>query len=205
MTTDRLIEAFASGFTYAEYRAMISDLLAQGKTTGPDQSEGMIEYAQLNNKRMDRGDKTVKVDEETRTLLNDIRPNEKWLVITEGWCGDASQIVPVLSKLEEAVDGLEVKMILRDDNPDVMDAFLTDGTRSIPKLVRLNAETFEVLGEWGPRPQEMQDIVEEWKKTKAIPKEEMYLELHGQYAKNRGKAVVRELVEELQKTYKQLA
>lgn len=197
MDAKRLSEAFNSGWNYAEYRKMLSELLADGKTTGPDQSEGMIEYAQLNNKRMDRGDKTVVIPEETKNTLNSLPIHEKWLVITEGWCGDASQIVPVLSKMEEAVEGLEVKMILRDENLDVMDEFQTNGTRSIPKIVRMNADTFEVLGTWGPRPAAMQAIVDDWKEKQDVPKAEMYARAHGAYAKDRGKETIRELTEEL--------
>ncbi|GGH72396.1 thioredoxin family protein [Phaeocystidibacter marisrubri] len=197
MDAKRLSEAFNTGWNYAEYRKMLSDLLADGKTTGPDQSEGMIEYAQLNNKRMDRGDKTVVIPAETVEALNAQSIREKWLVITEGWCGDASQIVPVLSKMEEAIDGIEVKFILRDENLDIMDAFQTNGTRSIPKVIRMNADTSEVLGSWGPRPAAMQAIVDDWKEKQDVPKSEMYARAHGAYAKDRGKETIRELTDAL--------
>lgn len=205
MDSQRLGEAFASGWNYTEYRKMLQELLAEGKTTGADQSEGMINYATINQKRMDRGDKTVKVSDEVQSELNEIQPNEKWLVITEGWCGDASQIIPALAKLEEAAPGVEMKLILRDENLDVMDAFLTDGSRGIPKLVRLDANTNEVIGEWGPRPAAMQEIVNDWKKTKDVPKEEMYVVLHGAYAKNRGAAVLSEMMEELKQSQSAIA
>lgn len=205
MDSQRLGEAFASGWNYTEYRKMLQDLLAEGKTTGADQSEGMINYATINQKRMDRGDKTVKISEEVLAELNAVKPREKWLVITEGWCGDASQILPTLAKMETAVSGIEMKMILRDQNLDVMDAFLTNGTRGIPKVIRLNPDTNEVIGEWGPRPAAMQVLVDEWKKTPGVPKEEMYAKVHGAYAKDRGTAVISELMEELKQSQSAIA
>ncbi|KAB2809868.1 thioredoxin family protein [Phaeocystidibacter luteus] len=200
MEIERLVEAFKSGQTYDEYRAMLDELLADGKTTGPDQSESMINYASLNNKRMDRGDKTVKVDDSTREVLGSIS-GENWLVLTEGWCGDASQILPTLSKLENASDNIEMRLILRDENPDIMDAFLTNGTRSIPKIIRLNEDFTEVLGSWGPRPAAMQALVDEWKKTPEVPKSEMYTKVHGAYAKDRGKQTIAEIVNFLEQTH----
>lgn len=199
-----LKNAFESGRTYQEYRTMLNELLDKGLTTGQDQSEGMINYAKLNNKRMDRGDKVVKLDENWVSTVNSLDIQENWLVITEGWCGDASQIVPVLAKIEEAIPGIQMKLILRDENLEIMDAFQTNGTRSIPKLIRLDAQGNEVLGSWGPRPQLMQDMVDEWKESQAYPKEEMYAKVHGAYAKDRGKEVLGELLRELSLTYSEM-
>ncbi|NVK26841.1 MAG: thioredoxin family protein [Flavobacteriia bacterium] len=202
MNIERLVEAFKSGQTYSEYREMLDKLLAEGKTTGPDQSESMIDYASLNNKRMDRGDKTVKVDDATKAVLDSV-PGENWLVLTEGWCGDASQILPTLSKLEEASENISMRLILRDENPDIMDEFTTNGTRSIPKIIRLNSDFTEVLGSWGPRPKAMQALVDEWKKTPEVPKSEMYAKVHGAYAKDRGKQTIAEIVNFLEQTHNQ--
>ncbi len=199
MDINKLRQAFETGYTYAGYREMVTGLLSENKTTGPNQSESLIDYARLNDRRMDRGEKTVKIDEEQQAALERIEP-ENWLVLTEGWCGDASQIVPVLDKMEQATSKLKVRYILRDENEEIMDAFLTNGTRSIPKLVRMNSDFTEVLGSWGPRPQQMQAIVDVWKKDKATPKEEMYLEVHGAYAKDRGKATLKEILALLKQT-----
>lgn len=197
-----LREAFEKGWNYPEYRRMLKELRAEGRTTGHDQSEAILQYADLNEKRMDRGEKTVKLSEDILRLSQSADIRENWLVLTEGWCGDASQILPVLAKIEEGVDGISMRMILRDENPGIMDKFLTNGTRSIPKVIRLNPDTYEVLGAWGPRPQEMQSIVDEWKNSSdEIPKSEMYVRVHGAYAKDRGLEVMKEFSEILNRTY----
>lgn len=75
-----------------------------------------------------------------------------WLVITEAWCGDAAQNIPVIAKIAEINSNIELKFILRGENLVVMDTYLTNGGRSIPKLICLDSQTLEELGTWGPRP-----------------------------------------------------
>ncbi len=190
---------FEHAYNYSKYRRMITGLLAEGKTTGPNQGEDLIQYAMLNDKRMDRGEKTVKLSEEQADNLRGVQP-ENWLVLTEGWCGDASQILPVLNVIDQHSTQINVRYILRDENPEIMDVFLTNGTRSIPKIIRLNDDFTEVLGSWGPRPKQMQALVEDWKKSQDVPKEEMYMKVHGAYAKDRGKATLAEIFNFLKQT-----
>ncbi|MBV6654536.1 MAG: thioredoxin family protein [Mameliella sp.] len=145
--------------TYAEYRAKIEDLRAEGKTTGPNHSEAMIKYTDLNRTRMNRLDKTTRLTTATQEVLSNIKKPLQLLVLTEAWCGDAAQSIPVLNKIAEASDALSLKLILRDENLEIMDAFLTNGGRSIPKVIFLDAEDQTVLGTWGPRPEEVQKMV----------------------------------------------
>jgi hypothetical protein len=84
-------------------------------------------------------------------------------VLTEAWCGDAAQIIPVLEKMAEASPHIELQLILRDEHLDIMDAFLTHNARSIPKMIVLDAETGDVLADWGPRPAVIQGAVMEAK------------------------------------------
>ena len=95
----------------------------------------------------------------------------KLLVIAEDWCGDASNTVPVVAKLADAVPGLELRVILRDANPEVMDRYLTNGSRSIPVVIALD-ENYQELGHWGPRPTELQAWVMANRAT--MPKTELY-------------------------------
>ena len=92
-------------------------------------------------------------------------------MIAEDWCGDASSTVPVLAKLADAVPGLELRVILRDQHPEVMDRYLTNGSRSIPIVIALD-EQFRELGHWGPRPRELQAWVMANRLT--VPKAELY-------------------------------
>lgn len=118
--------------------------------------------------------------------------NEEWLVLAEYWCGDAAHIIPVIDDVAAAC-GVTVRYIFRDEHPELMDAFLTNGSRSIPKLIRLNADTFEVIDSWGPRPQPAQDAYEQLKgSTSNI---HMILEeMQKWYNENKGFRVLEELV-----------
>jgi len=116
----------------------------------------------------------------------------KLLVIAEDWCGDASNTVPVVAKLADAVPGLELRVILRDANPEVMDRYLTNGSRSIPVVIALD-ENYQELGHWGPRPTELQAWVMANRAT--MPKTELYPKVRKWYAKDRGETTLREVLE----------
>lgn len=156
-------ELIQNAMTYEAYRQLIDDLLAEGKTTGPNQSEAMTHYTELNVTRMKRLDKRTKLNESLKEQLTAIDTPQIWLVISEGWCGDAAQIVPILAAMANESSNIDLKFILRDDNLEVMDAYLTDGGRGIPKLIVLNANTLEEIGTWGPRPQPAQKLLYEFK------------------------------------------
>ncbi len=149
--------------TFAEYLKLIDDLLAEGKTTGANQSEAMFNYGKLNRQRMKRLEKTIKLNE---SLKGKVRINNRkmiWLIITEGWCGDAAQNIPIIEKIAAENANIETRYVLRDENLALMDKYLTYGARSIPKLIALDAETFEEIGVWGPRPQAAMDYFFEMK------------------------------------------
>lgn len=149
------------GMNYADYRIMIADLHAHGLTTGTNQSPEMLEYSRLNEHRMDRVEKRFVLLEELRNRLEDLSKPVQWLVMSEAWCGDAAQNLPALSKVSEHSAGkIALRILLRDEHPELMDQWLTNGGKSIPKLIQLN-EHFEVTGSWGPRPAEAQRMVNE--------------------------------------------
>jgi hypothetical protein len=113
------------------------------------------------------------------------------LVIAEDWCGDASNTVPVLAKLGDAADCLEMRVVRRDEHPAVMDRYLTDGARAIPIVIALDSE-FRELGHWGPRPAELQQWVMENKLS--MPSRERYPRVRRWYAKDKGEATLREVL-----------
>lgn len=149
----------AQAMSYPQYRQLADDLHAAGKTTGHQQSPALLEYTRMNLVRMARLDKTTRLQADTMAALAALPQPQTWLVITESWCGDAAQVLPVLAKMAEAQPAISLRLVLRDDNPALMDAFLTNGSRSIPKLIVLDSRTHEVLGTWGPRPQPVQRMV----------------------------------------------
>ena len=175
-------------YTYEAYRQLIDDLLVVKKTTGDDHSEAMLHYTNMNVARMNRLDKKVKLHDETIQFLNDLQDDQIWLVLTEGWCADAAQTIPVMHKMAEASPHVELRLILRDQHLEIMDQFLTNGGRSIPKLIVLNKD-LNVLGTWGPRPTEAQELMLEAK--------ENIKELEGEAQK----AAIEQLKIDIQKWY----
>lgn len=156
-------EYLDKAMTFAEYIKLIDDLLAKGKTTGPNQSAAMFNYGKLNRHRMQRLEKTVELNETVKYATKNTKRKQIWLIITEGWCGDAAQNVPVIEKIAAESVNIETRYILRDENLELMDQFLTAGARSIPKLIAMDAETLEVLGTWGARPEAAQNLFFEMK------------------------------------------
>lgn len=150
--------------TYAEYIKLIDDLLLDGKTTGTNQSEAMFNYGKLNRQRMHRLDKTVKLNDEVIAKAESVNRKMIWLILTEGWCGDAAQNIPTIEKIAAAnPEMIETRYVLRDENLALMDQYLTLNARSIPKLIALDAETLEEIGTWGPRPKAAMDLYLELK------------------------------------------
>jgi len=170
---------------YASYRNLVDELLAQGETTGPDNSEAMLHYSKMNVQRMNRVDKTTVLGEELLSTLNNIKGKYRLLVITEGWCGDAAQIVPIINKVVSAAqDKFELKLTLSDKNLPLIDAHLTNGGRAIPVLLILDNEGNVLLPKWGPRPTVLQSLIADWKKD-GVEMPELAEKLHGWYAKDK--------------------
>lgn len=137
---------------YAEYIKLIDDLLAEGKTTGTNQSEAMFNYGKINRQRMKRLGNTLELNESLKKIAEAVERKMIWLIITEGWCGDAAQNIPAIEKIAHSTSNIETRYVLRDENLELMDRYLTRNARSIPKLIALDAETLEEIGTWGPRP-----------------------------------------------------
>lgn len=196
MNTNELIEEkLAASMNYTDYIQLLEDLFAEGKTTGKNQSEAMLEYASLNLQRMRRIQKTYHVSEETLSKLSTKNHQMIWLVITEGWCGDAAQNIPILNKLAEAIEGIDLQLILRDEHLDLMDQFLTEGSRSIPKLIAVDKNSRDVLFTWGPRPAVAQQMMVDQKHNPTLSSEEFKKSLHLWYARDKGASTEKELVD----------
>jgi hypothetical protein len=145
--------------TFEGYTRLIDELLVEGRTTGPDQSEAFIHYTQLNQQRMRRLGKTFVLLPSAGALIQKITLPQTWLVLTEAWCGDAAQSVVIMHALALLNPLIDLRFLLRDENPELMDHYLTNGvSRSIPKLIGLDTATLEELFTWGPRPVALQDL-----------------------------------------------
>lgn len=192
LITPALIE---SSQDYAAYRGMIDELLEQGKTTGENHSESMLEYTRMNVKRMKKWDKIAKLDSELIDLIKNIPTPQHWLVITEAWCGDAAQNLPWFNKMAEENENISLSFILRDEHLDVMDAYLTDGGRGIPKLIILDEE-LNTLASWGPRPETARQMLINYKNNKdTMTYQDFANQLHLYYGKIRGKEMQEEFIQ----------
>lgn len=186
-------EVIDQAYTYTSYRALIDQLLLENKTTGTDHSDGYLAYTALNNRRMDRWEKTAKVSPELQELIAQISEKQIWLIITEGWCGDASQSLPFIQKLADLNDNIKVRYILRDKNPEIMDRYLTNGARSIPMLIALNEELDQELFVWGPRPEFLQNRLREYKiDTKGLSSADFAEGTHLWYARDKNRSLGQE-------------
>ncbi|MFZ6052336.1 thioredoxin family protein [Halocola ammonii] len=194
---DKLIEAgYESALSYSEYCQLIDKLHNEEKTTGAVQSDVLLEYSKLNKHRMDRIGRNVKIYDETQDILDSIDEPLTWILITEAWCGDAAQSLPVINAMAEASDKINLKLVLRDDHPELMDMFLTNGGKSIPKLICVSNED-ELLFTWGPRPEVLQQKVKNYK-AQSEPKpeySEFVKDLQKWYAKDKAKSIQSEIAD----------
>jgi len=177
--------------TFAEYIRLIDDLLLESKTTGENQSEEMFNYGKLNRQRMKRLEKTVDISDALKEKARNIKANWIWLIITEGWCGDAAQNISIIEKIALESANIETRYVLRDENLELMDAYLTNNARSIPKLICLDAETFKEIGIWGPRPQAAMDYFYEMREQE-IEKPQMMENLQRWYLQDDEQSIQKE-------------
>ena len=134
------------------------------------------------------------VVDEVKTFLENLDRDYIWLVISESWCGDAAQILPIINKMAEVSDKIDLKIVLRDDNEDLMNLFLTNGTRSIPKLIIIDKETNEVIADFGPRPQEAKQLILDYKAEHGIVDETAKINLQKWYLNDKGISTQKEIV-----------
>ena len=187
-------EEITGEMTYDDYRGMTDALLAAGKTTGNNHSEMMLNYTKMNVTRMKRIDKYIALNEELAGFVASLERPQKWVVLTEPWCGDAAQIVPVFQKIADASEGnIRLVLLLRDHHEELMNQYLTNGGKSIPKLIVYDAETGEELFNWGPRPAAAQKLFLELKTAQA-PFQELAEKLHKWYADDKTVSTQAELL-----------
>lgn len=182
-----------NGMTYEKYSELAEKKVENEASVTDEKEKELLEYTKLNVHRTKRINKTYKVSEELKSAISKIEKKQLWMVITEDWCGDSAQNLPHIAKMADESENIDLKIIYRDENLDIMDQYLTNGTaRSIPKLVAFDEEG-EELFQWGPRPQELVEMVEQWK-TEMEPKEwKEKIQLF--YGRDRGKTIEKEFID----------
>jgi hypothetical protein len=187
-----LLAAQPNFMQYDAYKKLVIDLLAKQQITSGEPTQDMLDYTELNVARMTRVEKTTQLPD---SLLEKSKHTEPFyfVVITEGWCGDAAQLGGIFNQIA-AANNSECFFVLRDKNLALMDLFLTNGvSRSIPIVLCINKNTDELLWHWGPRPAPAQAVLDELKAQNA-DMELQKLELHAWYAKDKAQSTFAELL-----------
>jgi len=194
MNNTLIKNSLKKSISYSTYRTLIKGLLVEGKSTGKIQSEELTNYSKLNDYRMDRLDKTLSISQKTQSSLNKIKESYTFLVIAEGWCGDAAQVLPVLNKIAEASSKIDLKLVCRDENEALMDTFLTNGSKSIPKILIID-KSQNVINSWGPRPTVATKMVLDYKEQNGSIDAEFKKDLQIWYNKDKGNSTQEDIVE----------
>ncbi|MGE0635264.1 MAG: thioredoxin family protein [Bacteroidia bacterium] len=174
-----------NNFTYPAFLSWVEQLVAEGKSSGELQSTARIQFTSLNLHRMKRIDKTIQLNQELIALSQNTIL-QKWVLITETWCGDSAQNLAVIGKIAEHSQGkIKLEIILRDQNPEWLEKYHTNGSHSIPKLIAFDKNENELFT-WGPRPAPAQELLKQWKTNpQGKTWDDFEKELHTWYAKDK--------------------
>jgi len=187
--------SLSNAFTYSEFKDKVKAVAEIGKSTGNDpDNKDLANYTKLTYARIKRLDKTLKIDAHITKKVQAVDNPITWIILTESWCGDAGQTIPVINKIAELNPNIDLKLLLRDDNDDLMNEFLTNGGKSIPKLIMYNTETKEVKNTWGPRPTEATKLVNDYKETHGQLTPEFKKDLQVWYNNDKGKNTAEDLI-----------
>ena len=190
-----LNNALRNSYSYQEYRKIVTDLLQDGKTSGAIQTEALVNYSRLNETRMHRIDKTMRIDGAIISKLKSLQSQYIWLVIAEGWCGDAAQLLPIFNKMSIISEHIDLKIVFRDENQDLMNLFLTNGNKSIPKLIILDKNSLGIISDWGPRPKGAVDLIQNYKEKFGVIDDTIKAELQMWYLHDKGLSTQKEIIE----------
>ena len=194
-------DLIASALTSEQYIHLSADRFAQGLSTSDDphyNTPEILGYVKLNLHRMSRLNRQMSIIPELQAAMARVTEPWTWLVLTESWCGDAAQIVPVLHRIAKESSNITLRFLLRDQHPELMNAYLTNGGRSIPKLIclkmnNLTVPTLQELGTWGPRPAGLQTLMNDWR-TEKLPLADAVERAQRWYNDDRTQSVQHELL-----------
>ncbi|MBO3117906.1 thioredoxin family protein [Winogradskyella sp. DF17] len=194
MPNTTILDSLNKSMSYQEYIGLVNVLVERSSTTGNEKTEALANYTMLNQRRMRRWDKTVKLSDKAKAKIENYSGKMTWLVLTESWCGDAAHIMPVINKVAELNGNINYRVVLRDENDVLMNQFLTNGGRSIPKLIAIDEESKEVVGTFGPRPSVATELVNAYKEKHGALTPEFKEDLQRWYNKDKGQSAVSDLL-----------
>lgn len=189
-----ITNALRNSVSYNEFILLVKELVAKNSTTGVEKTESLINYTKLNERRIKRWNKTLKISDESKKVIENFSKETTWLVLTESWCGDAAHVMPVMNKIAKLNDNIDLKVVLRDQNKELMNQFLTNGNKSIPKLHLIDNQSDEVVNSYGPRPTDATKLVNEYKSKHGKLTPEFKEGLQKWYNKDKGQNTINDLV-----------
>jgi len=189
-----LQQSLEKAMSYQTFRNLVTTLVQENKSTGTTQTEALSNYSLLSDRRMKRLDKTLKLTDETVETIKNLNEEFIFLVLMESWCGDGAQTIPVMNKIAELTPNIELKIALRDENDDLMQHFLTNGGKAIPKLIILEKETLHVISDWGSRPSIATKMVNDYKEKNGSLDAEFKKDLQVWYNKDKGITTQKDIV-----------
>ena len=178
--------------TFQEYLDYFEQILASPKDFDPYQDEDYLNFTKLNWARMNRWLKRFEPNDAVKNLISSITEPQHWILITEPWCGDAAHTAAQLYQIVRNNPNIDFDIELRDSAPFLIDDYLTDGSKSIPKLVIRNDVGHDKLI-WGPRPAKLQELFVQLK-SEGKGMEEIKEIVQKWYNDDKGQALQEELV-----------
>lgn len=191
---DLIQTALADADNYESYMTLMASLVSEGKSTGAEQSEALANYTMLNQKRMQRLNKTLKISEDLSAKIAADSRSFVFLVLSESWCGDAAQSVPMWAKAAALNPNWSVLLVSRDSHSELMNLYLTAGAKSIPKILVVHPASLEVLFDWGPRPSTLSQMVLDFKAAHGVLTAEFKTDLQQWYNKDKGQTTLGDMM-----------
>lgn len=178
---------------YISYKELFDEILNNPNPAAPYKDAMYLDYTKLNRSRMKRWDKQLSLDEDLVSHLKKIKSPQYWIIISEPWCGDAAHIVPFLIRMTEQNEYLTYDIQLRDTEPFLIESYLTNNAKSIPKLI-VRDEKGNDLFVWGPRPMQAQELMDNMKAVNA-DFETSKIALQNWYNEDKGISLNSELIQ----------
>jgi hypothetical protein len=177
---------------FIAYQKIFQKILNTPNPPVPYQDPDFLNYVKLNWSRQQRWLKTGILNEELASIIESIRGKQYWTIITEPWCGDAAHIMPFLHRLSELNPLIKIDYQLRDTEPFLIERYLTNGTKSIPKLI-IADNNHNDLAVWGPRPAGCQALYMQLLKYH-VEMEQKKIALQQWYNADKGVSLQQELI-----------
>ena len=186
-------ELIDEGMTFTQYMDLTKSIIENPTPDGLYAKESTMRYTKSNWERMNKVLNNTVISQRLYNQLSELKDEWVWLVISEPWCGDASWGVPALYQIASGSDKIDFRIILRDEHLDVMKAYQTAGSDSVPKLICLRKSDLKELGTWGPRPAVLHEQVLKWKNEPNADYKQSVRQLHGWFEADMSKSVMEEL------------